>query len=126
MYNKNQSIGYSNIGLVRGALTGNENTAIHPSMVTYIVESANTTTIDVYEVNTERLCTKYKIPVNLQDNNIYEISFVSDDGFKSTKCILKSNTDMNFSNGVVIATLTNAPTKGYATNNFNDATIMVE
>lgn len=122
MYNGSQANGYSNIGLIRGALSGTESLTPYPSMVFYIIYGGSPS-YEVYVINTGGSWVKTlsgNFPYDLKDNNIYEVQFISEEGFNNTKCIFKSSTDDSYKMGLTIGNITSAPTKGYLSDNYND------
>lgn len=124
MYNNEQAVGYSNLGLVRGALSAGEASTPYPSMGFYMIYS-NNPTYDIYVVNAAGTWVRTfnaPFPYDLKNNHIYEVQFISEEGFNKTKCIFKSNTDDNYKLGVNLGTISTAPTKGYNSESFADMT----
>ena len=125
MYNGEQASGYSNIGLVRGALLSNSESAMpYVSMCFYMVYGG-TPTYDIYVVNPDGAWVRAfnsAFPYELKNNHIYEVQFISEEGFNKTKCIFKSNTDDNYKLGVNLGTISTAPSKGYNGGSFSDMT----
>ena len=128
MFNSEKATGYSNIGLSRGIIANNENGAIYPSIILWIINNNGTYTYDfsMYNTgNTKIVISTGSLPFEFKNNHIYELILKSEEGFNNTKAFIKSNTDDNYILGYQINGTTNgAPTKGYATDNYNDLALV--